>query len=327
MSHPTLSSPLPRPAPGTSSAYLPPSAPPAFLQHLIVSSLLRRGYDGAEAGALGEIERLLEKHINHVLQDARDYANLSGRRDVHAGDVAAAYDCVAGGSWSGGAGGVGSAANANASGSGSAGAGVSVSASAGGSRPAVKAEIRRRSVRGMRKEAKRRRRALGLQTAPSPPPSPPPSPTSSALTLADLIRQESDRPATDADGEQEDRKPQLAALERGGSGVQGGKGGKRLAVAEGWMPVLPEKWTLEAAGELQPPTEKKPPSELPQVTSTLLDFIKLTAAERGDIPPELGLVDYRREGGGSGGKGIGAGAGAGAGAGKKRKWGVKAAAR
>jgi hypothetical protein len=43
------------------------------------------------------------------------------------------------------------------------------------------------------------------------------------------------------------------------------------------------------------------------VTSGVLDFIKLTATERGDIPPELGLVDYRRADGRE----------------VRRKWGVK----
>jgi hypothetical protein len=38
--------------------------------------------------------------------------------------------------------------------------------------------------------------------------------------------------------------------------------------------------------------------------------VKITAAERGDIDPALGIVDYRRSG-------------FGAGQGRKRKWGVK----
>ena len=60
-----------------------------------------------------------------------------------------------------------------------------------------------------------------------------------------------------------------------------------------------------------------------QVTSASLDFVKLISTERGDIPPELGVVDYRRarrqESSGSGG----AKGGAGGGGGEKRKWSTK----
>lgn len=65
-------------------------------------------------------------------------------------------------------------------------------------------------------------------------------------------------------------------------------------------PPLPQPWTYKP-DEVQPPPP--PPNK---VTSGVLDFIKLTATERGDIPPELGLVDYRRREG-------------------KRKWGVRGA--
>jgi len=40
--------------------YLPSAAPPKYLTHHIASTLLRKGFQGAEAGALAEIERLLE---------------------------------------------------------------------------------------------------------------------------------------------------------------------------------------------------------------------------------------------------------------------------
>lgn len=65
-------------------------------------------------------------------------------------------------------------------------------------------------------------------------------------------------------------------------------------------PPLPQPWTY-APDEVPPPPP--PPNK---VTSGVLDFIKLTATERGDIPPELGLVDYRRREG-------------------KRKWGTRGA--
>ena len=65
-------------------------------------------------------------------------------------------------------------------------------------------------------------------------------------------------------------------------------------------PPLPQPWTYKPDEVPAPP----PPGN--KVTSGVLDFIKLTATERGDIPPELGLVDYRRREG-------------------KRKWGTKGA--
>lgn len=52
----TTSSPQP-----LTSSYIPPSTAPPFVRHLIVSALSSRGYDGAEAGALTEIERLVER--------------------------------------------------------------------------------------------------------------------------------------------------------------------------------------------------------------------------------------------------------------------------
>lgn len=53
-------------------------------------------------------------------------------------------------------------------------------------------------------------------------------------------------------------------------------------------PPLPEPWTYKP--------DLPPPKPLPalQVTAGVLEFMKLTATERGDIPAELGLVDYKR---------------------------------
>jgi hypothetical protein len=53
-------------------------------------------------------------------------------------------------------------------------------------------------------------------------------------------------------------------------------------------PPLPDPWTYKP--DLPPPAPL-PPS---RVTAGVLEFMKLTATERGDIPVELGLVDYRR---------------------------------
>jgi hypothetical protein len=40
--------------------HVSPSVPPHYLTHHIAQTLLRKGFQGAEAGALTEIERLLE---------------------------------------------------------------------------------------------------------------------------------------------------------------------------------------------------------------------------------------------------------------------------
>lgn len=39
---------------------VPPTLPSQYLSYLIVTTLQRAGFDGAEAGALAEMERLLE---------------------------------------------------------------------------------------------------------------------------------------------------------------------------------------------------------------------------------------------------------------------------
>ncbi|WVQ76706.1 hypothetical protein IAR50_006380 [Cryptococcus sp. DSM 104548] len=246
---PTISS-LP---PAPSSTHLPPSSVPPYLRHLIVQILLRKGFDGAEAGALGEIERLLERHVETLLETARDYANLSGRREVHAGDVVTAQ------------------------------------------------ESRGWSVKALKKETKRRRTALGMKTTPSPPP----SPSSSALTLPDILRQEI--------LDEQDLRPHVD----GYRGDAEEEVEKRLDHAPGWIPSLPSKWTFETPESELEERSKKPNANPPEVTGSLLDFIKLTAAERGDIPPELGLVDYRREREGNGGRRETRL--------EKRKWGMKMA--
>ncbi|TYJ58162.1 hypothetical protein B9479_000986 [Cryptococcus floricola] len=244
---PSTSSSIP---PDPSSTHLPPSSVPPYLRHLIVQILLRKGFDGAEAGALGEIERLLERHVETLLETARDYANLSGRREVHAGDVVTAQ------------------------------------------------ESRGWGVKGLKKETKRRRTALGIKTTPSPPP----SPSSLDPILSDILRQEI--------LDEQDLKPHLT-----GDGEMTEDGERRLNYAPGWIPSLPHTWTFEPLETEEEQQAKKPAANPPEVTGSLLDFIKLTAAERGDIPPELGLVDYRREREGAGGK---RGAGL-----EKRKWGLK----
>ncbi|KAK8846663.1 hypothetical protein IAR55_005750 [Kwoniella newhampshirensis] len=247
--------------PSASSAiHIPPSTPSAYLRQVIVQTLLNRGFGGAEAGALAEIERLLERHITNVFEDSIDYAYLSGRREVNAQDLVAAQEESGWG------------------------------------------------VRRMRKEAKRRRdKAPTLPTFPSPPPSP------KTESLASLFHD-------DPSSMLEDRKPDL---DRPITSLD--LKGERPFYAEDWVPSLPLKYTyststtvtttspkVEDEQSVPPEIEEKQPV---RVTSALLDFIKLTATERGDIPPELGVVDYRREAGNASGQGQ---EGA-----KKRKWGVK----
>ena len=46
---------------------LSPSAPPAYLHHVIASTLKRKGFEAAEAGALVEMERLVERRESRPL--------------------------------------------------------------------------------------------------------------------------------------------------------------------------------------------------------------------------------------------------------------------
>jgi len=41
--------------------HLYPTTPSHYFQHLIITTLRQRGFDGGEAGALAEMERLLER--------------------------------------------------------------------------------------------------------------------------------------------------------------------------------------------------------------------------------------------------------------------------
>ncbi|TXT10845.1 hypothetical protein VHUM_02350 [Vanrija humicola] len=46
----------------TPHTHLPPDAAPAYLHRLVGATLQRRGFEGCEAGALAEMERLIEHH-------------------------------------------------------------------------------------------------------------------------------------------------------------------------------------------------------------------------------------------------------------------------
>ncbi|CAK9779526.1 hypothetical protein CC85DRAFT_287380 [Cutaneotrichosporon oleaginosum] len=194
--------------------HLPPDATRHYLTRLVGIALQKRGFDGAEAGALAEMERLLEHHIQRVFAEAGAYAAHAGRAVPHARD---AYECLA--------------------------------------------------QQGLKRAAKRKRHPIAMPTrAESPEPV-------QSETLATLP-------------EGEDVKPSL-----------------RASPEYAWdgAPGLPEPWTYK------PDPVPPPGAPAGKVTTGVLDFIKLTATERGDIPPELGLVDYRRADGRE----------------VRRKWGVK----
>ncbi|WVF70203.1 hypothetical protein IAT40_004991 [Kwoniella sp. CBS 6097] len=239
--------------------YIPPEASTAYLRDAVVGVLLKRGFEGAEAGALAEIERLLEKHISNLFEDAIEYAHLAGRRAANAIDLVAAHE---GSGW---------------------------------------------DVRGMRRESKKPRldRAPEIPLETSPPPSPPRLPLS--VLIPDPDDSQAHKRKDSLSAQYEDRKPDLARLNSDSSLSRAkaakAAAGARPAYAEDWAPVLPEKHTYISLDQnaLDPSLSttidtnesvSQTPAPAP-VTSALLDFIKLTATERGDIPPELGVVDYR----------------------------------
>jgi hypothetical protein len=100
--------------------HLPPTVPAHYLTHHVVQTLLRKGFHGAEAGALTEIERLLEHRkfslchhqrprtlseisirdraecvdIQSLFTGSKDYARLAGRVTPNAFDVLKARDEV-----------------------------------------------------------------------------------------------------------------------------------------------------------------------------------------------------------------------------------------
>nr|XP_019047565.1 hypothetical protein I302_04181 [Kwoniella bestiolae CBS 10118]OCF26495.1 hypothetical protein I302_04181 [Kwoniella bestiolae CBS 10118] len=247
----------------SSSNYLPPNIPQTYIRQTIVDLLLKRGFEGAEAGALTEIERLLEHHITNLFQESLEFAHLSGRREVNALDLVSAQEESGWG------------------------------------------------VRRMKRESKRRRgKENASEVTYDPSLSTPPSP--SLPSLSSLLDEQQDQA--------EDIKPDLSKAR-----------GVKPSYSQEWFPSLPEKWTLISPTDDNIPTstdDSTPPNQPMQVTSALLDFIKLTATERGDIPPELGVVNYHRTSHRQdtspdydGGNRLGIGKGGGGGV--KRKWGVK----
>ncbi|WRT65130.1 uncharacterized protein IL334_002072 [Kwoniella shivajii] len=215
----------------TSSKYVPPDAPQAYLRQVVVHMLLKRGFEGAEAGALAEIERLLEHHITNTFEDSVEYAHLSARKDVNAIDLLSAQENSGWG------------------------------------------------VKRMKRESKRKRgKALSIHFNPSPPPSP------TLQSLSSIIQDDYEP----SDNQYQDLKPDVSNIHT----VKG----RKLPYGQDWTPILPDKWTLISPSSDDDIVKDETHDQPVQVTSALLDFIKLTATERGDIPPELGVVDYRRAG-------------------------------
>ncbi|RXK42144.1 hypothetical protein M231_00501 [Tremella mesenterica] len=201
------------------SRILSPETAEAYPRQMILNTFQRMGLETVEAGVMGEIARLVERHIQKLYKSTLSYSKLSSRRpnmyDLHA-------------AWS---------------------------------------DTYQRDLKDVRKSAKKRRRRIPLEPLPIEPETMEHAPH---YTLNEE--------------DEEDRRP-------------------------GWVPEgvpdLPPRYTW-AHTEI---TDSEPPPSVlsqPQVTSASLDFVKLISAESADIPPELGVVDYRK-----------------AQRGKRKQWGTK----
>ena len=195
------------------------------------------------------------------------------------------------------------------------------------------------NVRGLKREARKRRTAIGLHTIPAATKPPP------RTTLMDLQEFAADSESHNLRGEEEgDIKPSLATLD-GRDGVSAGSSGRQLKEAFDGAPSIPGRWTYAMSlvsfsclifslreiyadpdhGRLHKtshshlqivrmptlpcllPLSPNPQLSLPQLSRLpVLNSSKSTVAEKG-IDPELGIVHYRR----------------GQGKGAKRKWSVK----
>ncbi|ORY25339.1 hypothetical protein BCR39DRAFT_544363 [Naematelia encephala] len=205
--------------------HLDPSVPPQYLARFIAQTLQRKGFEGGEAGAIVEMERLLEHHIHHVFASAMGWAQHANRASANTMDVLQAHE-----------------------------------------------EISLRPKK-FKRETKRRRRPMKLAKIEE---SPEISHQDTLADLTDYIRDNDNDPAPDF------RVP---------------------------LPSLPPKWTYARPKDDQEPLIKEETGRvILQVTPASLDFVKSTVMERGDISPELGIVNYRRGLGGARGK---------------RKWGLK----
>lgn len=116
-----------------------------------------------------------------------------------------------------------------------------------------------------------------------------------------------------APGEQEvgtDTKPDLDKLKN--EEIQSQDMGLRPFYGFEGGPALPPKWTYPSQTTVSPflllitQGSRGIRADLPkvealddvphgQITKRSLDFVKLTASERGDIPAELGVVNYRKQ--------------------------------
>ncbi|KAK1926649.1 hypothetical protein DB88DRAFT_175659 [Papiliotrema laurentii] len=67
------------------------AAATAYLRRFVITTLHQKGAEGAEAGVISEIERLLEHHVQNLFETARDYAQLAHRSIPNANDVLQAH--------------------------------------------------------------------------------------------------------------------------------------------------------------------------------------------------------------------------------------------
>ncbi|GFZ49050.1 hypothetical protein JCM24511_06800 [Saitozyma sp. JCM 24511] len=255
---------------------VPPNLPSQYLSYLIVTTLQRAGFDGAEAGALAEMERLLEhpsggQQSPRLLRDCtsfgeegdvlRDCTSFDEEDDVDVDvDMDVDMDTLF--------------------------EGAKEYADLSGRPQPVLADLHAAhqeaasgsgSSKRLRRESKRRRNPIPLEKIDQPP-SPP-----REITL-DLL--------PDRSTIQEDTKPDISSSGRVQTQTRTqSRRGEVPTYAPGWAPGLPGKWTYAVLD----PDEETPPEAPVQVTAASLDFVKATASG-GDIPPELGIVHYRPPG-------------------------------
>ena len=127
----------------------------------------------------------------------------------------------------------------------------------------------------------------------------PPRPT----TLQDLM---GTRPPNTASEMDTDIKPDINGYGHGEDKARVEAVGIKPVYGFEGCPSFPPKWTYATPDTVRPLTTHRygctdDQNELlddtphGQITKRSLDFVKLTASERGDIPAELGLVNFKKQ--------------------------------
>ncbi|EIW68629.1 hypothetical protein TREMEDRAFT_63096 [Tremella mesenterica DSM 1558] len=247
------------------SRILSPETAEAYSRQMILNTFQRMGLETVEAGVMGEIARLVERHIQKLYKSTLSYSKLSSRRpnmyDLHA-------------AWS---------------------------------------DTYQRDLKDVRKSAKKRRRRIPLEPLPIEPETMEHAPH---YTLNEED-EEDRRPDWVPEGVP-DLPPRytwahihadsctlflLFVLETSVNWLVLLVLSFRL-----WLSLPSSQLPYKYKRQTEITDSEPPPSVLPQpqVTSASLDFVKLISAESADIPPELGVVDYRK-----------------AQRGKRKQWGTK----